>query len=159
MRTLIYLMIMWGCFLFSPTYMWGHESDIAHVHTASVADVQSSLTVQGTVVLNKPVKVNGKVLGNSAIVNQTVVWEGQTYTYNPSTGKISPRAKDDAKHRLPALKVSKVEGGKVTFEYSDSDQKPVTFKKALKKRVAPAPAKEIILKGPNCTVGPPSPKD
>jgi hypothetical protein len=74
-------------------------------------------------------------LPNSAIVNQTAVWEGTTYTFNPKTGKLSPRAKDDTKRGLPAVTIVKVEHKKVTFLYTSKDQpKPVVFTKNIKKR-------------------------
>jgi phage baseplate assembly protein gpV len=128
MRTVLYLVIFWAALLFSFPVL-AHDSDIVHVHSAAIADVTSSLTVQGTIVVE-----SGK-LPSSAIVNQTAVWEGSTYTYNPETGKLVVRTKHDTAHNLPAIKIVKVENGKVTVEYTDSVQRiPAVVKKKIKKR-------------------------
>ena len=105
-----------------------HGSDIEHVHEANATEVKSSLVVQGTIVTKHK-------KGNSAIVNQTAVWEGRTYTLNPKTGKLTVRAKNDNKHGLPALKIDKVGDGVVHFVYTDkATETPVVFKKRIKSR-------------------------
>lgn len=130
MRYLLALIFLLGLSISADA----HKLDIAHVHcTTSIANVKSNLVVQGTIVVGPKVK-----LPNSAIVNQTAVWQGQTYTYNPKTRKIVVRAKDDYKHKLPALTIVKVEKGKVTFSFVDYGKtKAVLFKKNIKKKTRP----------------------
>jgi len=108
--------------------VFAHESDIAHVHSADIALVTSNTVVQGTVVTTHK-------LGNSAIVNQTAVWEGRTYTFNPETGALVVRARDDTRRNLPALTIVRIENGRVHFSYTDSrTTSPVLFDKPLKQR-------------------------
>lgn len=150
MKAIFIFCIVLSAILSTPVF--AHESDIEHTHaTFTVKEVKASLAVQGTIVVDqkqttvkKVVDKTGKIghkfivgkkLRNSAIVNQTAVWAGETYTYNPETGKISVRAVEDAKYGLPAIKIAKVGNGKVIIEYTDGVQRtPAVIEKKTKKR-------------------------
>lgn len=125
MRLLIILMLFGFASVCSA-----HDSDIAHVHSAGIATVVSNVVVNGTVVTSHR-------LGNSAIINQTFVLEGSTYTFNPETLTLTVRAKNDTFNHLPALMIVKIEDGKVYFSYTDSVQlDPFLFDKGLKDRTS-----------------------
>lgn len=106
----------------SPAY-----SDEGSAELADIAVVTSNLVVQGTIT------VKDSPLPNSAVVNQTAVWEGQTYTFDGETGKISVRTVRETEDGTPSLTVVKVENGEVTFEYTDS-RGAITIKKKIKPR-------------------------
>lgn len=126
-----FLLLLAVIFSFSAAY--AHESDIAHVHSADVATMMSNVVVQGTVVsINN---CDTKRYKNSAIINDFICWEGEAYTFNPTTGKLTIRSINDEEHKLPSLKLILVEKGEVNLEYSDSNEfSPLVFKKKLKPR-------------------------
>lgn len=102
--------------------------------SAAEIDAPVKLDITGVVIVDKPrpdPRDPKRMLGNSAIVNDTIWWEGQT---------VRLRKDDDSWITLTLVKVELVEGkgGVCTFRVEDAarspEAKPDTFKTTIKKK-------------------------
>lgn len=93
----IYALLLIICFAFLalPT-----EAETTNPLTDVIASIDSSTKITGIAsVPDKP---------DCVIVNDTLVWEYEKYTFNPETGKIVVRAKLDEKEMLPEISLHKI---------------------------------------------------
>lgn len=94
--------------------------------TDGIAAVKSNIVITGL--------VYGPKIKNSAIVNNTIMWEGQSYTLT-KTGKILVRTKREEEKGAPKLTLILVDkrGAHLRFK-ANAKSKPADFVKPLKKR-------------------------
>ena len=102
---------------------------ISPITSTEVSQIRSNTVVTGTVVVE-----NGK-LPSSAIINDRIVWEGQTVTVrNDGRVIVTPRDRRERESNAPSLRLVDVANGMVTVEYARDGLAPRTFRKPIKSR-------------------------
>tara|TARA_R100001244_G_scaffold25113_4_gene25604 strand:- start:64013 stop:64414 length:402 start_codon:yes stop_codon:yes gene_type:complete len=72
-----------------------------------VAQIASNCVVTGL--------ISGPKIKHSAIVNDTIIWQGKIYAVDAKTGKIRAWLKSDKKARTTSVELTNVSGKKATF--------------------------------------------
>jgi len=134
MRKLIFGLIL---LIFCCGFNIQDEPKEVKINWSNIAAVKSNLEITGIVTFDRPPKpIPGREIRNSAIINDMICWQGETYTIIEKTGRLLIRTVDERRKKAPYLKIVRISRGKVLMEFGhlvDKKIRKYLFEKTIKK--------------------------